>query len=299
MNSPHETQLADDLRQLASAQPFTPDLAAIRQRAQQRHHRGRMLRNTTAVAAGAAVLAVGGAFAAMHAAGGNPAGTSAGKNATVSAPVETVAYVTARVQSALGNVNDYIVRADQVQTGPGGDSSTNWIDPRTNNDYEVLQDSTVGKSIAWLSTYLVKRVLTWKDVEADFATHTWSVSVIHAAGPIQGSTAGATSTVTTPAEIKTWLDAGKLKIIGHKQVNGHEAIGLRQTWADGYRELWVDAKTFLPLRYVTADFAKESGPQKNVMLVGNETWLPRTKALLDMVNHVHIPAGFTQVAPPQ
>jgi hypothetical protein len=38
---------------------------------------------------------------------------------------------------------------------------------------------------------------------------------------------------------------------------------------------------------------------KNVKLVVNETWLARTKSLLDMVNHVHIPAGFKQVAPPQ
>jgi hypothetical protein len=38
---------------------------------------------------------------------------------------------------------------------------------------------------------------------------------------------------------------------------------------------------------------------KNVRLVSDETWLPRTKQLLNMVNHVHIPAGFTQVAPPQ
>jgi hypothetical protein len=33
MNSPMETQLGHDLRQLASGQPFTPDLEAIGQRA--------------------------------------------------------------------------------------------------------------------------------------------------------------------------------------------------------------------------------------------------------------------------
>jgi hypothetical protein len=85
--------------------------------------------------------------------------------------------------------------------GPGGNSATNWTDPRTGNDYEVLHDSTNGTSIAWLSTYLVNRVLTWKTVEADYSDHGWFVSVMHAAGPIQGSTAGATSTVMTPAEI--------------------------------------------------------------------------------------------------
>jgi len=127
----------------------------------------------------------------------------------------------------------------------------------------------------------------------------WFVSIIHAAGPIQGSTAGATSSVMTPAEIKGWLDSGKLKIVGRKDINGHQAIGLRQPWADGYRELWVDSRTFLPVREIMADFASAKGPLKNVMPVAHDTWLPRTKSLLDMVNHVRIPAGFTQVAPPQ
>jgi hypothetical protein len=77
---------------------------------------------------------------------------------------------------------------------------------------------------------------------------------MHAAGPIQGSTAGATSTVMTPAEIKGWLDAGGFTIAGHQEISGHRAVGL---------------------------------------------WLSRTTSLLDMVNHVHIPAGFRQVAPPR
>lgn len=298
MNSPLETQLSDDLRQLASGQPFTPDIEAIGLRARQRHRRGLALRG--AAAAGAAVLAAGGLFAAVHGTGSTAAGVTAdqGVHANPAPRTETVAYVTRQVQTALGNVNDYILRSDSVQTGPGGDSATNWTDPRTSNDYEVLHDSN-GTSIAWLSTYLVNRVLTWKDIEADYSTHTWFVSVFHAAGPIQGSTAGATSSVMTPAEIKSWLDSGQLKIIGHQDINGHHTIGLRSPWAAGYRELWVDSQTFLPVRTVTADFANTNGPLENVKLIGNETWLPRTKSLLDMVNHVHIPAGFRQVAPPQ
>jgi hypothetical protein len=128
---------------------------------------------------------------------------------------ETVAYVTAQVKAALGNVNNYVLRDDQVQTGSGGNSATNWTDPRTSNDYEILNDSS-GKSIAWLSTYLVHRVLTWKVIQADYSTRTWFIDVFHAAGPIQGSTAGATSNVMTPAQIKSWLDSGRLKITGHQ-----------------------------------------------------------------------------------
>jgi hypothetical protein len=307
MNSPSETQLGHDLHELASGQPFTPDLAAIRQLARQRRRRGLIWRG--GAAAGAAILAAGGLFFGVNGfsgasgaggAGGAVAGNAAhaitGRSVTVR--TETVAYVTEQVRAALGNVNKYVLRDDQVQTGSGGDSATNWTDPRTNNDYEILNDSA-GKSLAWLSTYLVNRVLTWKDIEADYSTRTWFVDVFHAAGPIQGSTAGATSTVMTPAEIKALLDSGALKIVGHQSINGHHAIGLKEPWADGYRELWVDSKTFLPVRMIIADFANQKGPLQNDILIDNDSWLPRTKSLLNIVNHVHIPAGFTRVPPPQ
>lgn len=301
MNSPEEIQLTRDLGELAAGQPFTPDLEAIGVRARQRHRRGLALRG--AAAAGSVVLAAGGFFA-LHGIGGSAAahsGTAAGRSGTASAAArtETVAYVTEKAKTALADVNNYVLRTDQVETGPDGHSTTIWTDPRTGNDYEILHDSSAGPSTAWLSTYLVNRVLTWKTVQANFSTRTWFVSVMHAAGPVQGSTAGATSTVMTPAEIKGWLDAGGLKIVGHQEINGHQAIGLREPWARGYRELWVDSRTFLPLRTIMADFANTTGPLKNVQLIDNDTWLPRTPSLLDMVNHIHIPAGFRQVAPPQ
>jgi hypothetical protein len=110
---------------------------------------------------------------------------------------------------------------------------------------------------------------------------------------------GPAGLASIPAQIKGWLDAGGLKIAGHREINGHQAIGLRQPWARGYRELWVDSRTFLPLRVIMADFANTTGPLKNVRLIETDTWLPRTSSLLDMVNHVHIPAGFRQVAPPR
>ena len=307
--SSEETQLSHDLRQLAAGEVFTPDLAGIRQRARQRHRRGLALRGTAA--AGVAVLAAGGVFVGLHGNGGAAGATAAGKTggprvgasasqsgASSTPSVMTVAYVTARVQTALGNVDNYIVRDNQLQTGPGGDSSVILTDPRTSNAYEVLHDSN-GTSLAWLSTYLVNRVLTWKDIEADYSTHTWFDLVFHAAGPIQGSTAGATSTVMTPAEIKAWLHSGLLKIVGHKVIDGHQTIGLRQPWARGYRELWVDSTTFLPVRLIMADFADQKGPLQNDMVIDDETYLPRSQSLLNEVNQVHIPAGFKQVAPPK
>lgn len=96
----------------------------------------------------------------------------------------------------------------------------------------------------------------------------------------------------TPAEIKAWLDSGLLKIVGHQVIDGHQTIGLRQPWARGYREMWVDSTTFLPVQLIMADFADQKGPLQNDMLIDNETWLPRTSSLLNQVNKMHIPAGF-------
>lgn len=301
MNSSKEMQLARDLGKLAAGQPFTPDLEAIGVRARQRHRRGLALRG--GAAAGAVILAAGGFFA-LHGTGGSAAahsGTAAGRSGTASAATrtETVAYVTEKAKAALADVNNYVLRDDQVETGPNGHSARIWTDPGTGNAYEISHDSSAGTSAAWLSAYLVNGVLTWKTVEADYSTRTWSISVTHAAGPIEGSTAGATSTVMTPAQIKGWLDAGRLTIAGHQEINGHQATGLRQPWARGYRELWVDSRTFLPLRTIMADFANTTGPLKDVQLIDNDTWLPRTESLLDMVNNAHIPPGFRQVAPPQ
>jgi hypothetical protein len=67
----------------------------------------------------------------------------------------------------------------------------------------------------------------------------------------------------------------------------------------GYRELWVDSQTFLPVRIVVDYYANQSGPEQNMKLIGNLTWLPRTQSLVNMVNNVQIPAGFRQVAPPR
>jgi hypothetical protein len=61
MNSPQETELGHELRQLVADQPFTPDIEAIRLRARQRHRRNLILRGATA-----AVLAAGGLFAAVR-----------------------------------------------------------------------------------------------------------------------------------------------------------------------------------------------------------------------------------------
>src|SRR5512146_2481534 len=163
MNHSQESQLTRDLRELVAGQPSALDLEAIWLRARKRYRRGRALR--CSAAAGAVVLAAGGFFA-IHETGGSPAahsGTAAGPGGgaatgTAARPgggstsagtrTETVAYVTGKVKAALGDVNRYVLRDGQLETGPNGHSATIWTDPRTGNAYEIAHDSD-GKSTAW------------------------------------------------------------------------------------------------------------------------------------------------------
>jgi hypothetical protein len=59
MNSSLETRLGDELRELASGQPFAPDIDAIGRRARQLHRRGRALRGATVAGAGIGAVAAG------------------------------------------------------------------------------------------------------------------------------------------------------------------------------------------------------------------------------------------------
>jgi hypothetical protein len=310
MNSPQETQLSRDLHQLASGRPFTPDLAEVKQLARQRHRRS--LIRGGATAAGAVVLAAGGLFFGIHGSSGDhgTASTAVGpmasaapsRSATAGATVRmgTVAYVAKQVEAALASVNGDIIRDDQAFTGIRNDSGTNWTDSRTGNEFESMTSSATGKSLAWLSISSVDGVRTGHQVVADYSTRTWYADSLRlAAAPPQGSSVNTTSPVMTPAEIKAWLDSGKLAIVGHQGINGHDTIVLRGPWAVGYRELWVDSQTFLPVRIFVDYYANQGTPSQDLKLTGNLTWLPRTESLVNMVNHVHLPAGFTQVAPPR
>ena len=122
MNSPQETQLGRELRQLVSGQPFTPDIEAIGLRARQRHRRGLALRGTTA--AGAAVLAAGSLFAAVHGTGGTAAGTTASPAPAVKSKLMSLAAtIKARSGPLPGNaslvIEKQVIGGKLMQVGYG------------------------------------------------------------------------------------------------------------------------------------------------------------------------------------
>jgi hypothetical protein len=122
VNSLQETELGRELRQLVSGQPFTPDIDAIGLRARQRHRRGLVLRGATA--AGAAVLAAGGLFAAVHGTGGTTAGTAASRAPAVKSKLMSLAaLIKARSGPLPGNaslvIEKQVIGGRLMQVGYG------------------------------------------------------------------------------------------------------------------------------------------------------------------------------------
>jgi hypothetical protein len=122
VNSVQETELGRELRQLVSGQPFTPDIDAIGLRARQRHRRGLVLRGATA--AGAAVLAAGGLFAAVHGTGGTTAGTAASRAPAVKSKLMSLAaLIKARSGPLPGNaslvIEKQVIGGRLMQVGYG------------------------------------------------------------------------------------------------------------------------------------------------------------------------------------
>ncbi|HEX3488159.1 MAG TPA: hypothetical protein VHU92_02415 [Streptosporangiaceae bacterium] len=294
MSTEQEIQLSDDLRRLADGEPYNPDLDAIERRGRGRRQRGLAIRG----AAGLGVVALAAASLTLVGRSTPVRPHEATSGAVHTAPVQTAAYVAAHAESALARIDRYIVKDDERQTGQA--PFTLWIDPRTGNTY-LTQGHGAGRLAAWGSTYLVRRVMHWRTTQLNYGPRTWWTSVIHAAGPIQGAAPAGPygGAGGTPAQIKSLLNSGHYRIIGHRVINGHRAIGLKGQWAAGFMEVWVDAHTYQPVHMIIADFAYKPGPLRHHETVVNESWMARSPSLVQLTNHPRIPAGFRHVPAPQ
>ncbi|MDX6391477.1 MAG: hypothetical protein QOJ73_2540 [Streptosporangiaceae bacterium] len=266
--------------------------------AQRARSRARRRRTARGLLAGVPAVALAtGLVLAMQNNPGGPATSATGTTANPTAPaasaasqpaVETAAYVAKHVEAVLANANHYIIR--ETTNSYAGGTYTSWTDPRTGSAYAV-QGTGSGKVLSWNSAYFVKRVLHWSTTQANYSTHTWFVSVIHAAGPVQGPLPKpADGGDVSPAQLRHWLKDGTMRVVGHGHVNGRQATALRAQLAIGTLKIWVDSQTFEPVREISS-----LGVGQRHTLVFNESWVPRTARLVSLANHPQVPAGFTQV----
>jgi hypothetical protein len=304
VNTPQETQLADDLHRLAADQPFPPDLDDIERRGRQRRRRGYAIRGLAGLA-GLSVAATGGLVVSAHTGPGGataarPRATAASTSATPGStrPAETVAYVRQQIAAAFSPGN-YLIESRQNTSGSassGGDGTamiTIWTDPRTGNTM-LLQGTRASKVTYWEHDYFDQhKVLHWDQTQVNYGPRTWWTYNEHASGPIQGPVpAGPVGgNAASPQSIEQLLQHGA-KIVGHPYVDGRRTVELSVSYgSSGGVKLWADTATYQVVRMVKDFPSALNAPP----IVANYTWTPRSAALAKLINQPQIPAGFRQV----
>jgi hypothetical protein len=308
MKSPEETQLSDDLHRIVDGPPRPFDIDAIERSGQRQRRRSLAVRGLAGVAV-LGVAAVGSLVAATHsgttgrvagqASTRTATGKAAAKSASPASPakVETVAYVEKHIAAAASDLNSYLVKSRQNTSSVGTPSVeiTIWTDPRTGNTM-LQQGSGASRLTYWEHDYFdSNRVLHWDQTQVNYGPRTWWNYNMHAAGPIQGPVPSGPvgGDYNSPAQVKQWLDQGVGKIVGHPYVDGHHTVELSISAGPAKTYvIFADVHTFQVVR--TIDYFNQL-PQ-SPPITANYQWVPRTPAMVKLVNSPVIPAGFTQVA---
>jgi hypothetical protein len=308
MKSPEETQLSGELHRIVDRQPAALDIDAIERSGQRQRRRSLAARGLAGVAV-LGVAVVGSLAAAAHsgttgggagqASARTATGTAAAKSANPASPaqVETVAYVEKQIVAAASGLNNYLVESRQNTSSVGTPSVeiTIWTDPRTGNTM-LQQGSGAGRLTYWEHDYFNSdRVLHSDQTQVNYGPRTWWNYDMHADGPIQGPVPSGPvgGHYPGPAQIKQWLDQGVGKIVGHPYVDGHHTVELSIS-AGSVKAyvIFADVRTYQVVRSIKYFNQASQGPP----ITANYTWVPRTPAMVKLVNNPVIPAGFTQVS---
>jgi hypothetical protein len=299
MKSPEETQLSDDLRHLVADPPCPVDVEAIARRGSWLRRRGFAVRGLDGVTV--AGVAVAGSLALTSTASPGTSRASAARTpaarAIGPAKAETVAFVEKQIAAAALNINNYLVKARQNTSSVGIPTVeiTIWTDPRTGNTM-LLQGSGASRLTYWEHDYFDShKVLQSDQTQVNYGPRTWwkydmpgdgPVSGPVPKGPIGGHYVGS-------AQVKQWLDDGAGKIVGYPSVDGHHTVEL-SIWDGSIKvyAIFADVHTYQVVRLIKYFGPASQGPP----IIADYTWVRRTPALVRLVNHPVIPAGFTEVA---
>jgi hypothetical protein len=320
MNTDVEELLRDGMER------FTADVqapAGLARAAGRRRRRRLAVR--AAVACGTAAVTAAAVVAAAAGAGGGPAQTGPGVSRA-----RTAAYVISRVEKALAGQR--LVLRGRSSGGVWGPSSSWTYGPR--NRFEESTGSDCGHALpngncthrggsepyVAAGTALIGGKLT--GVYVSYYNRKWSLLP---EGPIPASACSRTGalemasplvpTSDWPAFIHATLACGAATVTGHVQIDGMdtvritgspvtvklppgEARAVRGKWVRSRWTLYVDPKTYLPVR-LTGSSRTYGGqaPSTSSTGVTDIQWLPPTAANIAQ-SLVTIPAGFQQVSSP-
>jgi hypothetical protein len=308
MNSQEEAQLGEDLRAIAGGQTCTVDVEAIERRVRRQRGRAFAVRGLAGLTVLGVAVAGSLAFATHSGTTGRVAGRAATGTATQTvtgkaaakapapAKAETAAYVEKRIAAAASGLNSFLVKSRQNTASTPSDEITIWTDPRTGNTM-LLQGSGASRVAYWEHDYYDShRVLNWDETQVNYGPRTWWTQDQTAGGPVQGPLPSGPvgGNYNTPAQVGQWLNQGVGKIVGHPYVDGHHTVELSVTPGPAKTfVIFADIHTYQVVR--TIDYFNQVPGGEPI--TANYQWARRSAAMVKLVNHPVIPAGYTQVAP--
>jgi hypothetical protein len=304
----------DRLLALATADPAPARTAGPRPR------RRRLTVGLPVTAAAAAVTAI-----ALVAASSGAAGTGAGSAPHGSAPHGSAPHgsghhgtaaaagtsVQAKLLAALDAASGQVLHAHTTETVGGQTASSDfWLAPWQaapgqiqrmrlttigEQDVEMIYTAPATRSPGLL-TGTGKGRIEGRLIDVEYPSHTWSDQ---ARTPV---TAG--SPVESPAELRTEIASGQLKVVARTELAGQPVLELQHKFPSPpgsgpwTRDLWVSTSTYLPVRAVSSstEGTPARGYQSDVTTIAFQ-FLPATSANLAQLSPV-IPAGFTRTAAP-
>jgi hypothetical protein len=305
MNTNVEELLTRELHRQAETTQWRPELL----RGALRRHRRRRIRSRVALPVLSVAVAAAVAVSVVAVASGRSAPASARPKA------ETVAYVLGRARSAVSAAGSDVLEVRSRLSN--GWSFTSWYGPARGL---IMLDSHPSRGA--VTTYYVG---PQKTVIVDYGTKTWwswKLGSVAAKLPpkfrhrfavrrdmrmlpgleafeltvLGGGVRGLT--IPTPKVIRSELAQGRFRLVGRQTGGGQQLLELRATErrnpllaGPGRRALiiWVNAKTYLPVRSVAPSTYASS-------MVSQFTWLAPTAPNLAILNP-RIPAGFTHRGP--
>jgi hypothetical protein len=248
--------------------------------------RGRRRRHWPSVASLLALAAVCGATVACGSSAGGAAGGAAG------------AGIPAAIRQQIESAQDpagYLVKTTQEGPGGAGSSSvsTVWTDPATGN--AMLQRGSGSAKVAnWERDYYQDRVLHWAQTQVNYGPRTWWTADDHDSAPVKGPVpSGPVGGGEAPEGlVKLLLGQSGGKIAGHPVADGHDTIELSVSAYGAQYYIWADSRTYQVVR-----LAKYfSGALSHLQPVVSEySWVRTSAAMVNLINHPQVPAGFAQV----
>jgi hypothetical protein len=284
-----ETRLGDELAHLVERPPFQLDQAGIERRAHRSRRHQLLTRGLAGVVALGVVTAGGVVISARPGATSLPVASSPG--GTVKAV--TLADVEKGISASLASIDNYVVKATGVDSGPHEPTSHSemWVDARTGD----LMENGDGLIDWTYNFYGSGHVLELNQTAVYPQARTYYSKTSKAAKPLSEYPISdfGDSPVPSPQQFKQLLNGGTATIIGYAEINGHKAVGLSVTKSGVTAQLWADTTTYQVVRAVS-EYKLAAGDVTHE--TDNYTWLPRSASLLKQMTTPVIPAGFKRLA---